>query len=179
MTKQGAIELSLNMLVVVIISLVILTGGIIFLYKLIAGAEDIKADLDSRTQAELERLLVEQGKQVALPFRQATIERGESHVFGLGLLNIGEPREFRLHVQLSSAKDRQNADLGLTAEQVQDWLLYNAEPFTLAENEHRNEGLLVKIPKTAAAGQYLFSVEVLTEENKRYGNSQLLVVEVR
>jgi hypothetical protein len=88
----------MNMLVVIILSLVILVGGVAFLYKLIAGAEQIKTDLDYRTQAELERLLVEQGQQVALPFRQATVNRGDHHVFGLGILNIGEKQEFHIKV---------------------------------------------------------------------------------
>lgn len=179
MSTKGAIELSMNLLVVIIISLVILAGGVAFLYKLIAGAEQVKTDLDSRTRKELERLLVEQGKQVALPFRQATIDRGENHVFGLGLLNIGEEQEFRIQVTLSSAVNGQNEKLGVATEDVQNWLLYYQEPFTLAENEHRSEGILVEIPRTAATGQYIFSVEVLTEDGKRYGNAQFIDVNVK
>ncbi len=168
----------MNMLVVIILSLVILAGGVAFLYKLIAGAEQIKTDLDSRTQAELERLLVEQGQQVALPFRQATINRGEHHVFGLGIFNIGEGQEFHIKVTLSSAVNEQNEEIGVTAEEVQDWLLYDAKQFTMAENEHHSKGILINVPKTAASGQYIFGVEVLTEDEGKYGNAQLIVVKV-
>lgn len=179
MSKKGAIELSMNMLVVVIISLVILAAGIAFLYKLMANAGDIQNDLDSQTKAELERLLVEEGKQVALPSRKAAIERGEGHVFGVGILNIGEEQEFRINVALSSAAKAQDGGPELTAEEVQDWLLYNPEPFTLAENEHRSEGILVEVPPTALRGQYIFSVEVLAQGGERYGNVQTVVVEVQ
>src|SRR3989344_8163548 len=99
---KGAIELSMNMLVMIIISIVILTGGMVLLYKFIGGAEDIKSQLDTRTDSELERLLVDQGKQVALPLHTATVTRGESHVFGIGILNIGSVgNEFLLRVELS------------------------------------------------------------------------------
>lgn len=176
---KGAIELSMNMLVVIIISLVILGGGVAFLYKLIAGAESLKTDLDKRTQDELERLLVEQGQQVALPFRQATIERGEQHVFGLGILNIGADQEFRIQVALRSAKDKNNEEIGVAPEQIQPWLLYTKEPFPLTENEHHREGILMEIPRTAVPGEYLFGVEVLTADGERYGNVQIIVVEVK
>lgn len=179
MHKKGAIELSMNMLVVIIISLIVLAGGITFLYKLLAGAGDIQKDLDSRTNAELERLLVEQGKQVVLPFRQATLERGEQSVFGLGILNIGAEQGFQIQLSLQSAVNTQQEELGPATADVQDWLLYNTEPFTLAENEHRSEGILVQVPPTALPGQYIFSVRVLTAEGNQYGNVQMIIVEVR
>src|SRR3989338_1661935 len=103
MNHKGAIELSVNTLVVVIISLVILAGGITLLYKFIAGAEEIKADLDARTTEELERLLVQQGKKVALPLHVADVERGKTHVFGLGILNALEAQQDRKSTRLNSS----------------------------------------------------------------------------
>jgi hypothetical protein len=56
--------------------------------------------------------------------------------------------------------------------------LYDAKPFTLAENEHRREGILINVPRTAATGQYIFGVEVLIGSGEKYGNRQLMVVDV-
>src|SRR3989344_2758265 len=101
MHKKGAIGLAVDVLVIIIISLVILAGGITILYKFIGGAEQTKAQLDERTNQELERLLVDQGQQVALPLHTAAIERGDSHVFGLGILNIGGVgNQFKVQVEL-------------------------------------------------------------------------------
>ncbi len=181
MHKKGAIELSVNMLVVIIISLVILGGGIAFLYKLIAGAEDIRKDLDRRTEEELRRLLVEEGKTVALPFRQATIEREESHVFGLGILNIGGSGEqFQIQVQLAKVIDRQGEDITseVSTEEAESWALYIKEPLLIKENEHHSEGISFSIPRTALIGQYLFEVRVVAETGEQYGNTQNIIIDV-
>ena len=93
--KKGALGLSVETLVIIIISLVILSAGITLIYQFISGAEDIKAQLDQKTQEELDRLLVTQGKKVALPMHVATIRRGESHVFGIGILNTFDENNLR------------------------------------------------------------------------------------
>ena len=68
MRKKGAIELSMSTLVIVIISMVVLGLGVKLLYSFVSGTEQIKGQLDEQTQTELQRLLVDQGKQVALSF---------------------------------------------------------------------------------------------------------------
>ncbi len=168
MKKRAALGLSINLLVTVIISLVILIGGIAFLYQLIGGAEEIKTELDVRTQAELERLLIDQGKKVALPYHAATIPRGETHVFGLGILNIDESKfgdEFRLEISLSKALDETKKEYP-SPPSTDSWLFYNPGPFTIKENQHRSEPLLVKVPKDAPQGTYIFNVQVICQGEK-------------
>ena len=65
--KKGALGLSIETLVIIIISLVILSAGITLIYQFISGAEEVKAQLDQKTQDELDRALTAQGKKVALP----------------------------------------------------------------------------------------------------------------
>jgi len=178
MNKKAAIGLSINTLVVVIISLVILGGGITLLYKFIGGAEDIKAGLDTRTSQELERLLLDQGKQVALPLHVATVERGDSHVYGIGILNIGPESSFRIDVELSKVIDLNENDITDRVNSVEDWLLYDVVPISIKENQHRKEGILVNVPNEALVGQYIFSVRVF-EGDIQYGNTQKFVVNVK
>jgi len=187
MSKKGAIGLSVELLVIIILSLVILGAGIAFLYQLLGGASELKAELDTRTQQELERLLVDQGKQVALPRHTATILPGESHVFGLGILNTGDVGEtFTLTVLLSKALDENDAvlydDPDVLNEAVrtvaESWLLYNQEELRLAENEHRTEGILVDIPNDAPKGTYIYDVEV-SAGGRPYGNKLKFTVAVK
>ncbi|MBI2112052.1 hypothetical protein HYT52_00760, partial [Candidatus Woesearchaeota archaeon] len=84
--KQGAISLSMNLLVILIISLVILGMGVTLLYKMVGTALVEKEKLDARTQQELLRLLVDEGKKVALPLHIADLYGNEKHVFGIGIL---------------------------------------------------------------------------------------------
>ena len=87
-TKKGDISLSMNFLVIIIISFVLLGMGITLLYNLLGKANSEKAQLDARTEQEISRLLIDEGKTVALPLNTIDLYPGESHVFGLGILNI-------------------------------------------------------------------------------------------
>ncbi len=180
MEKRAAIGLSINLLVTVIISIVILAGGIAFLYQLIGGAEEIKADLDARTQAELERLLIDEGKKVALPHHTATVLRGETHVFGLGILNIDESefgQEFSIGVELSKAIDEAENPLEPQPD-TSPWLLFNPGPYTIEENQHHSEPILVNIPKEALKGTYIFNARVFAG-TEPYDNIKKFTVTVK
>lgn len=182
---KGALDLSMNVLVMIIISLVILGSGITLLYNFISGAEEIKAELDQRTAEELERLLVDQGERVALPLQATTLLRGENHVFGLGILNIKEEAtDFEIKVELSAAFNKQDQQLDVNNINLDEWLLYDETIFSLESNEHRKEAILVTVPKTAESGKYVFVATVvippcpLIDADCRYGNPQTFFVTV-
>ena len=177
--KKGALELSVNMLVTVIISLVVLAGGITLLYKLLGGAGEIQSTLDKQTQEELERLLVDQGRQVVLPYHSATIERGKNHVFGLGILNIGERKEFQVVVSLVKVVDKDNQDITATIERaaVDNRPLYDHNPKAIVESQHDTWQILIAVPNDALSGQYIFDVRAMTGE-QQYGNAQKIIVQV-
>ena len=182
MHKKGAIGLAVDVLVIIIISLVILAGGITILYKFIGGAEQTKAQLDERTNQELERLLVDQGQQVALPLHTATIERGQSHVFGLGILNIGGVgNQFRVQVELEKVVNEQQDVVTnqVNLDEVMGWILFDDQTLTIAENEHYKMEILVHPDATARTGQYIFKAKVLLPDGKQYGNTQNFIVGVK
>jgi len=161
MPKKGAIGLSVNLLVTVLISLVILSGGIVLLYKFIGGAEDIKNTLDTRTEQELERLLIDEGKKIAFPKRTATIFRGETHLFGLGILNLmNNHQDFSITIEFSKAFDETEKEILINKNEVESWILYNKGKLIIEENQHHTEPILAKVPKNAKKGTYLFNLKV-------------------
>lgn len=182
MSKKGVIGLSMETLVVIIISIVILAGGITLLYKFIGGAEDIKAQLDQRTEAELELLLVDQGKQVALPLHVAEVERGNTHTFGIGILNIDpDYSSYKISIQVDSLIGEQKQLVDLTPQkkaEIDRWVLYNDQTFNLEEGEHTKEAILVKVAADAEKGTYIFNAKVLRPDNSQYGNTQKFFVTV-
>ncbi len=181
MHKKGAIGLAVDVLVIIIISLVILTGGIVILYKFIGGAEQTKAQLDERTNEELERLLVDQGQLVALPLHVASIQRGESHVFGIGILNIGGVgNQFKIQVELDRVANENQEDITaqVDREAVVGWLLYNDAPLLIQESEHHKEEILVNPPSDSIKGAYIFKAKVLLPDGQQYGNTQNFIVNI-
>ena len=174
--RKGAIELATSTIVTIIISLVILAFGIVFLYNLVYGAESIKSDLDERTNEELEHLLTDQGKQVALPFQTANIYPGENHVFGIGILNTKEEADFTIGVECKIYVNEEGA--GGATDKCNGWYLYNTETFSLEQGEHRKEGIMVNVPNDAPKGEYIFNVNIISGENA-YGNPQKFYVNVK
>ena len=181
MQKRAALGLPMDVLVVIILSLVILMGGIALLYKFISGADQIKTDLDQRTEQELLHLLVQEGQQVALPFNHAIIPRGKTHVFGIGILNVdNEAQEFEITVQLAKVTDEANEDFTSSVDkaEVLKWLLYEKDRFSLPENDHREEVILVNVPSSAITGTYVFHARIKEPNGQQYGILQQFSVSV-
>ncbi len=186
MNRKASLELSMNTLVVVIISLVILSGGITLLYKFISGAEDTKTQLDERTQQALENMIVDQGKQVALPFHTAIVERGEVHVFGIGVLNIypasdarGSPFTIEITpVKLLSETGEETEGFDDTAKaNALRWIEYDSGEFFLQENQHTKQIIVAAPDENTKIGQYIFTVRV-KHEGSSYGTVQKMYVTV-
>jgi hypothetical protein len=190
MRKRGAIGLPINILVIIIISLVIFAGGISLLYKMIEGAESAKEKLDTKTEGELRRLLEIESKLVALPLHTAYLYPGEFHYFGLGILNIGDVKEFYVVAVPTKAYDEKNVDIDLTCPPgseedcfpVFKWLLFKDGPYSIQQNEYELVPIGVKVPKTALKGTYIFNVKVSylkAGTQKPYDNTKKFYVVVK
>mgnify|MGYP001594278339 CR=1 FL=1 len=151
------------------------------MYKFVGGAQDFKKGIDAKTDAELERLLVDQGQKVALPLYTATVERGENHVFGIGILNIREETsQFRVQVELSKVVDAQEQDITAQIDKsaVEKWLLYDFDLFSLQQNENKKIAISVNVDDAALPAQYIFNTKVLLADDEQYGNIQKFIVVV-
>lgn len=162
--KKASINLAMSTIVIVIIGMVMLTSGILLMKTFISGAEDIKEQLDAQTESELERLLIDQGKKVALPLHTIDLEAGEDHIFGLGILNIDSTlygEEFNLVITLSKLLDEDSVEVeDVNEEEALSWLLYNTDTLYIEENEHVSEVIYVGVPEDAAKGTYIYNVYV-------------------
>ncbi|MBT6762722.1 hypothetical protein HOA92_06805 [archaeon] len=179
--KKGSINLAMSTIVIVIMGVVILTSGILLMKTFISGADDIKDQLDAQTESELERLLVDQGKKVALPLHTVTVEAGEDHIFGLGILNIDAEvygENFNLDVALSKLVGGDNLEIAVSEDDVLSWLLYDTGEIRIEENEHHSEIIHVGVPETAAKGTYIFNVYVYYSGDSRYDSVKKLYVTV-
>ncbi len=182
-SRRAAINLSMEFLVVIVISLVVLGMGVTLLYKFLGGAEDVKRDLDKRTEDELRRLLTDEGKPVALPLHLAELSPGEKHIFGLGILNVeNEEKAFYLSIEKVKVADEQNNPLpSITFDQVRSWLLYTRSPLVLKKGEKHFEPIMVQVPKDAVKGTYLFDVVVRKDapDGEQYWHTKKFIVVVK
>ena len=98
MNKRG-MELSINFIVILILSLSIFAFGIYMVRSLYGFASDIQEGVDLQTQKQVEQRLFEGGEKVAVPLNKRRIGIRDSYSFGLGILNtLGEAKSFPVQV---------------------------------------------------------------------------------
>lgn len=168
--KKG-IELSINFLVIIIISLVMLSLGIYLIRQFFVTTEEMRITIDTQTEAQISTLL-EHGELVALPINKKTIPSAKQAIFGLGILNIGESAEFKVEIEFKEGYTK-TGDL-IPGVNGTEWLFYSTELFHLAPNERKSDfPILVRVPATPK-GTYIFNINV-TANDKQYGIHKMYV----
>ena len=168
--NKKAIELSINFLVIIIISIVMLSSGILIIKKYFGTATEIKEQLDEQTLNRIEDL-VSDGGTVVVPFKRKVVEAGEAELFGLGILNLDTTNdEYKVFINLSKFITRdqiEEDDPGATG-----WLLYESQ-HTIAYKETKKIPIRVHVPVGVEPGSYIFNIYV----NKgTYGLTKITVV---
>ncbi len=182
-TKKGSLSLSINAIVIIIISMVIMSSGIMLLFQAVGSGEAQFAAADEAAKAKLANLL-DEGKQVALPQPKITILRGESKGVPVGVLNTDEKqREFEIRHSFSTYTDRDD-EIEETKPANSPKFLYDTDPFTLDSEEKQLHDMQVSVPKKAKRGEYIFSIRVCNagtacKKADKYGNLQKLVIIVK
>ena len=166
--KRGAIALSVNAIIIIILSIIIFAAGIALLYQFISSAEETQDLLNQQLVNSIESRLVQQNKLVVLPFNTAVLNAGDNKIFGLGFKNIEEERQFTVEIKLSAGSPMPGDP---------SWFLYE-NTYLVKENDIQNVAIRSQVPNEAEAGIYIFNVEVKVD-GIRYGNRQKLNIEVR
>lgn len=179
--KKG-FEISINFIVMVILSLVMLGVGFYFAKQIFVQTIEIGDQLDFQTKQQLESKLRDPAALVAIGINKKEIKRGGHEAFGLGVANRDkEDGSFYYEAQCSLAKNKDkdgNVVEGLivcgepTEEVVtccNKWVMGNpgyspntkkTEIDELKPNEFKLATVFFNIDKRAESGQYVYNVQV-------------------
>jgi len=174
MLNKRAIELSLNFIVTIIISIVIFSFGIWFMSRLFNQANDLKdltlKDLDNK----IGDLVCEGSERVCMGINSKIIQRKNLDVFGLKVMNVLGEQNFEISVKAAGVtKDNQpivNADPDLE-------LKYRTEPVRIQQNDDHTFGIGVQVPANAVSGTYIFNVDI-KNDGTSYAKTQKFYVKV-
>src|SRR3989338_5683066 len=110
--KKGAVELSVNMIVITVLSLVVLGIGFYLVTSLFSTATEYKGTLDEQTEQNILTALKKPGELISLTITQYSIERGETDVIGVGLLNsAGSAQTFYISITCTEALAEDETEL--------------------------------------------------------------------
>ncbi len=162
MNKKG-LELSINFIVIVVISLIVFFFGARFIYQL--GAE--ATQLQSITADELEKRIGELAcggsERVCFPSDKKIIKKGKLGIFGMRIINVleGDSHDFSLSVtQPDPPGYTEEGDEIFSGEDELPQFKYREEPFPISKNKEADRAIGVEIPSSAKSGTYILDVAV-------------------
>lgn len=166
MNSKG-ITFSIGMIVMLILSVLIFSLSLYFLFDWFGEAESLQGEIDRQTQEQIEAALKTGNQRVAIPVSIKDVNRGSPVTFGVGVRNILAAKEFSMSLAFSSAYTPNG--LKIAAEPTwmeQKWLgnFRTIEPFTLKKNELRVIPVVIKADTNVGQsgvtkpGDYIFNV---------------------
>lgn len=151
--KKGAIEMSMQTIIVVVIGITLLTLGLQFVYKTFADVGSQQKAVNEATQKQLRELFGESDDPVALISNSITIKQGASEDFAVGFKNIGTTGgDFSYKVILDSAPNNLKSV---------DWMSSQSNDLgPLGVGDDYPELLALDVPNDAIPGTYRFKIEL-------------------
>ena len=176
MLGKRAIELSLNFIVILIISIVIFGFGVRFISKLSMEAIDIEKITTEQLDEIIGDLVCEGSDRVCIGTDRKTISRGKWDTFGVKIINILDGQHFTVEVSRPTIR-------GYTKNKVEirtDNLVWNPKErdVFIGKNEEEAVGVAIQVPPSAVSGTYIFNVEIKAADGAKYSNVQKLNVDI-
>jgi len=189
MNTKGAIELSANFIVVIIISMIILAGGIGIFFKLKASAQSYVDKLDGQTQDRLKSMMLSNNYKTAIFPSDPVIKRGDSQLIGIGITNIYDYKN-TFYIKTSNNLMKYYAGPDATA-QLATAVTPSSIPadfvnpltgttigsITINPHDQQSKGVLLKMPKNAPKGQYVYTFNITNSSvnGAQYGILQVYI----
>ncbi|MBI2653304.1 hypothetical protein HYX02_00685 [Candidatus Woesearchaeota archaeon] len=174
--NRKAIELSLNFIVILIISIVIFGFGVRFISRLSSQATELQEITTAELDERIGSLVCEGSDRVCIGIDRKTIKRTKFDVFGLKIINILDSQNFDVIVSRPSP-----SGYAKTKQEIQtDNLIWNPRDRSvfIEKNEEKVIGIGIQVPANAVSGTYIFDVKIQAQDGKSYSATQKLYVDV-
>jgi len=164
--NKRAVELSINFLVIVIISIVVLGLGLNLLYKLYEGSVEIRdvslEDIDKQIGA----LVCEGTESACIGKDTQTIKRGDLGIFGLKILNlVSSDMDFEITATKGKFIKKDGTEGTFSSDIECLPTCGNSRTETIRNHEEKDIAIGIKPSKNAPSGTYIFDVVVCYNDN--------------
>lgn len=184
--NKRAFELSVNFIVIIIISLSIFVFGIKFIYDIYSNAQSLKDISIAAIDRQIIDLMCDSTGKICIGNDRVTLEHGDLEVITLRILNIDRKRpeaDFKITVNKGIYLYPNN-----TAVQPGDYVnniivIPEEREETLKSNEVKSFGLGFRIPKKdVASGTYVFNINISKKTSgsfESYDKIQKIYIKVK
>ena len=176
--KKG-VELSINFIVMIIISLVVFGMGMMFIKKILAGAENTQSAYYQRYENEIQDIVCSTSEIVCIPQETRDYSKGDYPSYAViitNTLNTASENTFKLAVLFNSAYKTDNSPLcgdppnEDTCGNPSKWFTngYDKGDIIIKNNAEVKKAIALAV-KGAMSGTYVFDVTI-TADGNTYGN---------
>jgi hypothetical protein len=155
MMNKKAMEFSIGMIIGIILSILIFSLSLYFVFKWFGSAEELKAEIDKQTREQILSALKTGNQLVAIPISIQEVKRGNTATFGVGVRNIAAEDSFSMAVSFSGAFTPDGKPIPVEQNYInQKWLGTSAtvETFTLKKNQEQLIPILLRADVSTAPG---------------------------
>jgi hypothetical protein len=181
MKKKAAIELSINFIVVLIISLAIFTFGVAFVYNIFRNASELKQITLEDIDRQIAELNCDSSEKVCLDKDTLNLQRGKFGVITVKVINIlTKMPKLNFEIKIDP-KMHINPDETTSTTFPVDKIMVKPPKRSMIINS--NDGGSVafgfEVQKDAPSGTYVFDLKVTTPQNQLYDNIHKIYVKVK
>ena len=173
---KKALELSLAFMVVVVLSIVLFSIGVKFIYDIANETSEIDKLSKDELDKKFAQLSCESSDKVCVGIIRKIMPKGSFDTFGIKIINIEESADFIVEVKSSKAFGKQNNEIANNIN-----FKYNSNEIMIEKNEEKNLGIAFEVPKDAVSGTYGFGIIVKRKVDgqfQQYDEVERIYVEV-
>lgn len=183
MEKKGAIEFSVNFIVILIIAIITFIFGIYIFTQIFAGGEEFTGQVSEEVQERINELLITGRKPLIIPDVVKEVKQNKVATFPLGIKHdpkLCVSNDFEVIVQYDTAVSGRGEEMNLDPAQMRTW---HFEPSEYKIEKNQREVIPVPIrPGAGAAGgwTYVFNIGVKCGgSDELYGGLQKVYVRIK
>lgn len=174
--KKGAVELSMNTIVIVIIGITLLTLGLRWVFNIFSDVEKQRGQMSEAMEQEIRDMFGESDKPLNLLTNSISVEQGGSYDLAIGVRNIGkETYEFSYRIDVNQDDIPSN----VRAEDVRKWFGYTKSSFDLNSGELFPDTISVDIPRDVPLERYRVYINLDCKEDNNLDYTQALTIRVK
>ena len=174
-SKKGAVELSMNTIVIVIIGITLLTLGLRWVFNIFADVEKQRGQMSEAMEQEIRDMFGESDKPLNLLTNSVSVEQGGSYDLAVGIRNIGrETYEFSYTIEVNQDDIPSN----VRADDVRKWFGYTKGNFDLKSGELYPDTINIDVPRNVPLDRYRMYIKLDCKEDNNLDYTQALTIRV-
>jgi len=184
MNKRGGITISARFIIIIVTIAIVLIFALLFFQQAQRSTEVTVGVVEAQLIQQIEKELVETRSKVSLPIYEATLKRGDTFTFAMGIKNyLGLESDFSVEIDYDYSYKTEYEHM-VQIDNPEDFFISNFGPYPLKDKERKIVRIPIRIPEGIERGtSHVFNVKATcdltgTELCNPYGYSQSIRVHV-